>query len=95
MEPYNQNAFPPLGIYDSDVLDLKNAHDAYDIYVNDEFIGKKLVLTQSEEVGDVVDFLKVQGVQNVSTNLDGDHYVIKTEDAQRVKDIIAAYLKNR
>ncbi|RXJ02570.1 hypothetical protein DS745_06250 [Anaerobacillus alkaliphilus] len=95
METYNQNAFPPLGIYNHDSLELKNAHEAYDIYVNDEYIGKKLVLTQSEEIDDVVDFLKVQGVENVSTTLDGDHYVIKTENEQHVKDIIEAYLKNR
>ncbi|OIJ13859.1 hypothetical protein BKP35_08770 [Anaerobacillus arseniciselenatis] len=95
METYNQTAFPPLGLYNSDALNLKNPHDTYDVYVNEEHIGKKILLTQADEIEDVGDFLKAQGIENVSTNLNGDHYVIKTDEAQRVKNIIDAYLKNR
>lgn len=74
---------------------LKNAHDAYDVYVNDEYIGKKVLLTQAEEIDDVLDFLKVQGVKDVSGRLDGDHYMIKSEDSEQVKNMIETYLQNR
>ncbi|KHF37853.1 hypothetical protein LQ50_24960 [Halalkalibacter okhensis] len=75
--------------------EIKGEHDAYDIFVNEEFVGKKLLLTQSENVDDVVHFLKQQGVQQVFGQLDGDHYVIHSEESERVKQILDTYLQNR
>lgn len=95
MEPYNQTALPPLGLFNDDAFELKSEHDAYDVYVNEEYIGKKILMTQSEGIEDVGDFLKRQGIEDVSTNLTGDHYVIKTNEAERAKKVINAYLENR
>ncbi|MCL7749415.1 hypothetical protein [Halalkalibacter alkaliphilus] len=87
---------PFLGLFDADFDgDIKGEHDAYDIYVNEEFVGKKLLLTESENVVDVVSFLKQQGVQQVSAQLDGDHYIIRSEESERIKQILDAYLQNR
>lgn len=95
METYNQTAFPPIKPFDSETTSVKNAHDTYDVYVNEEYIGKKILLTQTEDIEDIRDYLKVQGVENVATNLEGDHYVIETSEADRVKKIIEVYLQNR
>lgn len=94
METYNQTVFP-RGLLGDDPQVLKNAHDSYDIFVNDKHIGKKVLMTQEDQIDHVVDFIHAQGVQDVSTNLVGDHYVIKTEDSERVTKIIEAYLQNR
>ncbi|GAE34309.1 hypothetical protein [Halalkalibacter akibai] len=84
-----------FGIFDGDHEQVKEAHDAYDLYVNGEYVGKKVLLTQTEKVNDVIDFLKVQGVQDVSAELTGDHYLIQTNDSGHVKDILNTYLNNR
>ncbi|WP_078554146.1 hypothetical protein [Bacillus alkalicellulosilyticus] len=94
METYNQNAFPP-GFLGDDPLSLKNGNESYDIFVNEHYIGKKLVMTQNGSVNDIVDFIKKQGVNDISTELTGDHYNIKTNEEQRVQQIIDVYLQNR
>ena len=77
---------------------LKNNHDYYDIYVNEEFVGKKMLLTEKEDISDVNDFLEKQGYNNISTQLDGDHYVIRAndeEEARRLKETLSIYLHIR
>lgn len=93
METYNQNAFPP-GLVGDDPLVLKNANESYDVFVNEQYIGKKLIMTQNDSLEDMVDFIKAQGIEDVSTQLAGDHYIIKTSEEQRVKQLVAAHLEN-
>ncbi|MDT8861659.1 hypothetical protein N0O92_15685 [Alkalihalobacillus sp. MEB130] len=90
-------AFPLLGFFHSgaDTTAIKEAHDAYDIYVNNEFVGKKVLITESESVDDVTDFLKKEGVQQISGKLEGDHYTIQADDSEHVKQILETYLNNR
>lgn len=97
METYNQTGLPPIKPYGygTDIGQVKGAHDEIDVYVNDEFIGKKMLLTQTEDAGDIVDFLKLQGVEDVTTELNGDHYVIKSNDPERLKQVLGVYLQNR
>ncbi len=95
METYNQTAFPPFPDLRKESDILKEGHEAYDVYVNEEFVGKKVLLTQSEEIDDIVDFLKTQGVKNVSTNLEGDHFVINSEEPENLKQILKTYLQIR
>jgi ribonucleotide monophosphatase NagD (HAD superfamily) len=103
MPIYNSNTgastgsqqFPLFGLIDSESEAVKNAHDTYDVYVNEEYVGKKVLVTESEEVEDVVGFLKRHGVQHISAELEGDHYVIRSKDAEHVKHILEAYLQNR
>ncbi|MRH41689.1 hypothetical protein GH741_03260 [Aquibacillus halophilus] len=95
IETYNQTGFPRSLVGDDDPISLKNSQDSYDIYVNENYIGKKFLSGQGDEIESVAKFLKAQGVQDISANLDGDHYVIKTEESQRVEEIIETYLKNR
>ncbi|WP_404331651.1 hypothetical protein [Mesobacillus maritimus] len=97
METYNQNGLPPIRPYGygSDTGQVKSAHDEIDVYVNDEFIGKKMLLTQTEDANDIGDFLKLQGVENVTTEINGDHYVIKSDNPERLKQVLEVYLQNR
>lgn len=93
MVPYDHDEFSLAKFFDADLL--KDEHDTFDVYVNEEYIGKKTLLTEAEEIDDVANYLKKQGLTQISTNLNGDHYVIKTEEGERVKQIIEAYLNIR
>ncbi len=72
-------------------------HDAYDVYVNERYIGKKTLLVQDESIGDVDDFLHSRGFTEFTSSLDGDHYQIRTEgdDEQEIVNHIEVYLQNR
>ncbi|RBW69189.1 hypothetical protein [Bacillus taeanensis] len=75
---------------------IKNTHDSYDVYVNEDFVGKKVLVTQTEKVDDIMDFLKRQGFTNLNARLDGDHFVIETNDDQgSLKETLSTYLKIR
>lgn len=94
MQTYNQNAFPP-GIVEEEPLELKKAQDVYNIYVNGEYIGQKFLMTEAEKLDDLLDFLQKEGIEHVSAQLDGDHYIINTNESERVKQILQVYLQNR
>jgi len=53
------------------------------------------LVTQTEDVHDIGDFLKLQGVEEVTTELDGDHYIIKSDNPERLKQVLETYLQNR
>ncbi|MFC0560959.1 hypothetical protein [Halalkalibacter alkalisediminis] len=88
------SSFPFFGLSNFDSKTLKETHDTYDIYVNNEFVGKKILLTQSENVNDVIGFLKKQGIQDVTATVNGDHYVIQSDDLEHVKQVLERYLQN-
>ncbi|UOE92039.1 MULTISPECIES: hypothetical protein [Bacillaceae] len=97
---FNGNIFLPLfGVLRTEGTDIvKEAHEAYDIYVNGDFVGKKVLLTQTENIDDTLDFLKKQGISDVTAHLKGDHYIIETKDENELnhlKDALSTYLHNR
>jgi hypothetical protein len=75
----------------------KIAHDRYDVYVNGDFVGHKTLLTQSEDITDVNDFLLAQGYHHFQYTLDGDHFEIKAEDstAREMIEALQIYLQTR
>lgn len=78
--------------------DMKNAHDHYKVYVNGDFVGDKTILAQNEDIFDIENYLSQQGFADFSTELDGDHFIISTEnpaDAQAMKDALSVYLQIR
>lgn len=78
--------------------DMKNAHDHYEVYVNGDFVGDKTILAQNEDIFDIENYLSQQGFADFSTELDGDHFIISTEnpaDAQAMKDALSVYLQIR
>lgn len=77
---------------------LKTMHDHYDVYVNDDFIGEKVLVTPSESVEDIASYLRRCGFQGFDTNLDGDHYHIGAESeevAEAIKGQLRAFLATR
>lgn len=82
----------------NDALDdnqTKNAHDQYDVYVNKSHVGQKVLLTQTDNVEEIKEYLEAKGFEDIKGYLDGDHYVIQSDDpaeAERIKDILSVYL---
>ncbi|WP_062047039.1 hypothetical protein [Bacillus sp. JCM 19034] len=90
--------FPIIGRFNfGDNESIKNAHDTYDVYVDEEFIGQKQLLTENDDINDVLDFVEKQGINHVQAHLKGDHYIIEAnkEDLEKVKRAISTYLENR
>jgi hypothetical protein len=88
---------PMLGLGDNDFA-VKQAHDQYDVYVNGELVGHKVLLNETDHVDDVADFLTSRGIHDFTTNLEGDHYNVKVDDGgleQDVKNNLTVYLDIR
>lgn len=84
-----------MGLFD-DPSGTKIAQDRYDVYVNEDYIGQKFLLTAQESVQDIDDFLKNEGINHFDSYVDGDHYYIKAGEAkQRVEEVLKVYLQNR
>ncbi|MHC0037121.1 hypothetical protein [Pseudoneobacillus sp. C159] len=95
-EPF-QNQSLGLAITSMDLSgdDSNLNEDRYEIYVNNDFIGYKTLLNASDELRDVDDFIKRQGLKNFQTEQHGDHYHIRTDEVERMKAIIDVYCQNR
>ncbi|BAB05499.1 hypothetical protein P4637_01320 [Halalkalibacterium halodurans] len=77
--------------------DVKQAHDSYDFYVGEEYLGKCELMTASEEADDVLSFLEKQGLR-VEGKLDGDHFIVQpihAKENEKVKRAVEVFLHNR
>lgn len=84
-----------MGAYD-DFSSTKLSHDRYDVYVNQDYVGQKYLLSAQESVHDIDDFLKNEGITKFQSVADGDHYHIRAlENEHKVADILKVYLQNR
>ncbi|WEG13054.1 hypothetical protein PU629_01470 [Pullulanibacillus sp. KACC 23026] len=93
-----QNPFNPIGgvFLNAEPLDMKLEHDRYEVYVNGDFVGIKTLLTQNEEVTDLNDFLREQGIKAFQAKTNGDHYEIHTDKMEEpIKDALQVYLQTR
>ncbi|APH06889.1 hypothetical protein A9C19_00320 [Bacillus weihaiensis] len=80
----------------SDPYPSSITHDRYDVYINQDFIGQKYLLTAQESVHDIDEFLKNEGIKEFESYLDGDHYYIKAgENERRAAEVLKVYLQNR
>lgn len=76
----------------------KTYHDSYEVFVNDDYVGNKVLINQSDEVRDIDGYLQGQGVAKFQSELDGGRYLIHAEDhsiAKRAKDVLNVYLSIR
>lgn len=80
-----------------DVDGLKMSSDIYKVYVNDDFIGEKKILTQNDDVHDLEKYLKNQGFHDFDADLTGNRFHIKLDkyQAKHMKDILNVYLHLR
>jgi hypothetical protein len=87
----------PYPVGDAD-YDMKQFRDFYEVYVNDEFIGNKVLVLENEDIHDVEGFLNSRGFKDYDTELDGIRFFIRTDDsyqAQVMKDNLHVYLQIR
>ncbi|WP_079510033.1 hypothetical protein [Mesobacillus jeotgali] len=89
--------FPPYAMNNvNDDNQIKLNEDQYDVYVNDDFIGKKSLKNQGEHLSDIDDFLKQQGIKDFTASLDGDHYKIRTDGLNaEITNALKVYFNNR
>ena len=95
---FNSNGIYPI-FYN--LMDFDNnekiEHDSYDVYVNKDYVGRKILLTQNESLKDISGYLKRQGFNNFSTEVQGNHVIIKSEgaEADAIKRNLNVYLHIR
>ncbi|MBT2692877.1 hypothetical protein J7E32_07670 [Bacillus sp. ISL-55] len=75
---------------------VKLNEDQYDVYVNDDFVGQKSLKSQGENLSDIDDFLRQQGISDFTASLDGDHYKIRTDGYNaEIAGALNVYFNNR
>lgn len=98
---YNQDGyFPYYGIIlnEADINHNRLQHDSYQIYVNNDYIADKVLISQNEKINEVDDYLKEQGLYEFSSELDGNKYNLICDDkevSKRLKKILNIYLNIR
>jgi len=73
-------------------------HDRYHVYVNDEFVGDKVLLTENNRISDLEGYLRDAGFKDFKATLEGGHYLISSEnrlDSVEMKNHLASYLRIR
>lgn len=75
----------------------KIAHDIYKVFVNNDYVGDKVLLAQNEHVEGIEKYLKNKGFENFSTKLTGNEYAIKPSegDFHNMKNTLEVYLQTR
>lgn len=92
----NINPFLARNRENTSEANVKLNEDQYDVYVNGNLVGQKALKNQGENLSDIDDFLRVQGISNFSSSLNGDHYVITTnEQSTEIEEALSFYFNNR
>ncbi|RXT15254.1 hypothetical protein [Ammoniphilus sp. CFH 90114] len=87
-----------VGLDLDDNHQLKQVHDEYDVYVNEDYVGKKILLTQNDTLQDIDHFLKQNGFGEFTADLTGDHYRImptNMAESNEMKEQLSIYLQIR
>ncbi|MGA9290877.1 MAG: hypothetical protein WBV93_21290 [Anaerobacillus sp.] len=77
---------------------IKNAHDAYNVYVNDDYVGNKILFSHCEKIEDLSEYLNNKGFYNFQAEVEGDHYrlqMAEQDQGELVKDELHSYLHLR
>jgi hypothetical protein len=73
-------------------------HDSYDVYVNDDFVGRKVLYSESEDIGNISDYLSASGYGDFTYMEEGNKFIIEDfdeEEADRMKNQLETYLNIR
>lgn len=76
----------------------KLQHDSYEVYVNGDFVGRKILISQGEKISDIDKHLQVAELNNFKDEILGNHVNIKTndlEEADKIKQNLKVYLNAR
>lgn len=72
-------------------------YDSYDVYVNNEYVGRKTLVAQNESVKDIDNHLKLEGFRNFNSDINGNQVLISSgsEEAADIKRNLSVYLRIR
>ncbi|ADD02234.1 conserved hypothetical protein [Thermoanaerobacter mathranii subsp. mathranii str. A3] len=98
--PYGQNSLAPGIIVSSDNgnANLKVPTDTFSIYVNEEYVGDKILIAQGDlGKNSVKEYLMNQGFTDFSYTIDGKNIYIDTyeENAKNMINYLKVYLRIR
>lgn len=87
----------PLNIDDIENSNTKIAHDSYEVYVNRDYVGRKILLTPNERIKDIEGYLKERGFNDFTSQVEGNSFMIKANDneTENIKNNLQVYLKIR
>lgn len=94
----NNSMLPGVIINTSDDYYDVNNHDFYTVYVDGDYMGKKLLLSQSDKISDTVDYLHKNNFNNFNSKIDGNSLYINDDDrreSKQLKDTLHVYLNIR
>lgn len=93
----NGNNMIPFVVSDLDAgAGVKLNEDTYEVFVNGNFVGRKTLKNQGENLSDIDDFLRKQGFSDFTTSVDGDHYMIEVRNQEdNFADALSVYFNNR
>lgn len=75
---------------------LKLAQDTYEVFVNGDKVGNKVLLTQADDTNDLNSYLKDNEFQNYEYKIVNGHIEIETDDdSHKMKEILSSYLQLR
>lgn len=94
---FNYGAGFPYFMNSSENNELKNYHDKFTVYVNNDYVGDKTLVTQGDSVNSIRTFLNEQGYDKFSTNIEGSRYNIRCNEevSSNIKNAVNVYLKNK
>ncbi|MFP7299676.1 hypothetical protein [Neobacillus niacini] len=92
----SNNMLPLTNVDNKEINDVKLNEDQYEVYVNGDFVGRKTLKTQGENLTDIDDFLRNQGFSNFTSSVDGDHYKIQADQQSNdLSNALSVYFNNR
>lgn len=77
---------------------LKTYYDTYDVFVNGDYIGHKVLAAENEKPSDINSHLEQHGFYNFKDDIEGNQISIEIEDndeAKRIKRDLKIFLNTR
>ncbi|GAA0179527.1 hypothetical protein SH2C18_23780 [Clostridium sediminicola] len=88
--------FPGVLVEDNEGREIdREDHKFYNVFVNGDFIGRKILLAQNDNITDMSSYLTENNFSRFSTTVDGNNYYIIEPDsvmAKQMKKQLDVYL---
>lgn len=77
-EAFISNTYPPIAFHINDKNNSKIQHDSYEVYVDGEYIGEKILFAQNEKPEDIPAYLTKEGYKDFQFQIEGSKIFINT-----------------
>lgn len=85
---FNVLYFPSVLVEDNEGREIGgNNHEFYNVFVNGDFIGRRILLEQNDKIGDMSSYLSQNNFSGFSTTIDGNNYYILEPDSDMSKQM--------